>query len=216
MERTGRPRLLQRGGAHNRRNRESWQLSERDCRKLIGASEAAFAAGMPLNRFVTIAWGKGGICAEGSVAATGDFVRRARDWLGGHGHSMPWVWVQECGERFGQHCHMLLQVAPELDNLFRPMPLRWVKAIVPSHYETGTLQCQKLAAARSAQNNPAAYEAQLQGKLHYMLKCAPERLEGPLSMIGWGMKPWGQSCRVYGKRAGVWQGWEGSGKPLSD
>ena len=47
---------------------------------------------------------------------------------------MPWVAVNEYGERFGQHTHLLLHAAPELDDLFRPMPLRWVKAIVPEKY----------------------------------------------------------------------------------
>lgn len=160
-----------------------------------------------MNRFITIAWGKGGIDAKASVVATGEFVKRARDWLAAHGYAMPWAWVQERGDKFGQHCHLLLHIDQALDELFRPMPLRWVKDILPGPYVAATLQCQKLSAARAAQNNPAAYEAQLLGKLHYMLKCAPASLEEPLGMNGWAYKPWGQSSLVYGKRAGVWQGW---------
>ena len=205
MKHPARPRLLKHGGARNRRDRLSTQLTEHDCRKLLTASEAAFAAGMPLNRFITIAWGKSGIDAQQSVAATGEFVKRAREWLAGHGYGMPWCWVQEHGAKFGQHCHLLLHVDQVMDDLFRTMPLRWVKDIIPHCYERKTIDSQKLSAARSAQNNPAAYEAQILGKLHYMMKTAPETLEGPLGLTGWGHKPWGQSCLVYGKRAGVWQ-----------
>lgn len=202
-----RPRLLKRGGARNMRNRVSWKLSESDCRKLMQASEAAFAAGLPLNRFITIAWGKGGIDARKSVEATGDFVKRARDWLKGHGYAMPWVWVQERGTVFGQHCHILLHVDPAMDDLFGPMPLRWVKAILPGKYVKYTLDCQKLSSGQSVANDPAAYEAKILGKLGYMMKTAPAHLREPLGMNGWGRKPWGQRCKVYGKRAAVWQGY---------
>lgn len=173
----------------------------------MGGCEAAFAAGSPMNRFITIAWGKGGIEGKDSVVATGTFVKRAREWTAGHGYPMPWAWVQETGLKFGQHCHLLLHVDQALDDLFRPMPLRWVKAILPGAYVAETLDSQKLSAARSASNHPAAYEAQILGKVHYMLKCAPAALEARLDMTGRGYKPWGQSCLVYGKRAGVWQGW---------
>jgi len=174
----------------------------------MGSCEAAFAAGRPMNRFITIAWGKGGIEAKDSVEATGAFVKRAREWMAAHGYPMPWAWVQESGLNFGQHCHLLLHVAPELDDLFRVMPMRWTKAILPGLYVKDTIDTQKLSAARSAGSNPASYEAQILGKVHYMLKCAPAALEARLDMVGRGHKPWGQSCRVYGKRAGVWQGWE--------
>jgi len=173
------------------------------------------ADGRHLNRFVTIAWGNAGVAAGDSVEATGQFVKRAREWLGGHGSPMPWCWVQEHGGRFGQHCHLLLHVDPTMDALFRPMPLRWVKSILSGGYSGGTLQCQKLGSARSASRYPEAYHAELLGKVHYMLKTAPEALEDRLGMVGWGHKPWGQSCRVIGKRAGVWQGVSHSSRSTS-
>lgn len=214
LDQATRPRLLKQGGARNRRCCPSRQLTKADCIKVMGSCEAAFAAGSPMNRFITITWGNAGIDAKESVAATGAFVKRAREWLAGHGYGMPWAWVQETGAKFGQHCHLLLHVPPELDDLFRAMPTRWTKAILPGPYVKGTTDTQKLSAARSAFNNPAAYEAQILGKVHYMLKCAPAALEARLDMIGRGPKPWGQSCLVYGKRAGVWQGWEGVGQSL--
>ncbi|RDC60872.1 hypothetical protein HME9302_02088 [Alteripontixanthobacter maritimus] len=139
--------------------------------------------------------------------ATGNFVKLARDLSTARDQLMPGAWVQECGKRFGQYCHLLLHVPPELDQLFRPMPLRWVKGILPGRYWADTLQSQKLGAARSVQDNPAAYEVELKGKLHYMLKRAPERLGSPLGLGGW----WGavmprmrQGCwRVAGAAAGA-------------
>lgn len=159
-----------------------------------------------MRRFITLAWGLAGIDPERAVWATGQFITMARQWMRHHGYPvMPWVWVQETGDTFGQHAHVLLYVPPELDELFRPMPLRWVKAIIARKYVKGTVQSQRLAGARAIGTNPARYEAALLGKLHYILKCAPAPLEHALGLYGWGDKPWGQMTRVIGKRAGVWQ-----------
>lgn len=199
------PARLKRGGARNRADRISWQLTERDCHKLLDRSFDAWAAGMPLNRFITLAWGMAGIDAKASVWITGQFIKMARDWMRFHGHPMPWVWVQECGDTFGQHAHILLHVPPELDLLFRTMPRRWSKSLLGGTYVAKTCKSERLAPAYASEANPALYEAVLLGKLHYMMKCAPQPLEYALGMRGWGHKPWGQLTRVVGKRAAVWQ-----------
>lgn len=199
------PAGLKRGGARNRADRVSWQLTERDCLKLRNRSYDAWRAGMPLSRFITLAWGKAGIDASEAVRMTGQFIKLARDWMRSHGYPMPWVWVQEYGSKFGQHAHILLHVPAELDLLFRPMPLRWCKSLLSRRYTPGTIQSQRLGSAYAHKANPALYEAALLGKLHYMMKCAPEPLEATLGLTGWGHKHWGQPSRVIGKRAGVWQ-----------
>lgn len=204
------PIRLKRGGARNCASRRSSQLRQRDCQKLIDASFAAWEAGMPLNRFITIAWGRGGISADQAVDATGKFIRLAREWLRSRECAMPWAWVQEGSHRFGQHAHILLHIPPHLSPLFRSMPLRWTKAILPGRYVAGVLQTQRLKCAGS--KNTAAYEAELLGKVHYMLKCAPIELESEMRMAGRGYKQWGQSCVVVGKRAGVWQGWRAAAR----
>ncbi|MFX8362537.1 hypothetical protein ABTL34_19435, partial [Acinetobacter baumannii] len=57
----------------------------------------------------------------------------------------------------------------------------------------------------SARIDVLAYLTDLMGKLHYMLKCAPERLEDDLDMTRRGPKPWGEKCPVRGKRLATWQ-----------
>ena len=172
---------------------------------MIGRSFDAWEAGRPLTRFITLAWGKGGIDAERAVWATGQFIDKAREWMRGHGYVMPWVWVQETGDTFGQHAHILLHVPPELEDLFRPMPRRWAKAILRGKYIKGTVDTRQVAGYRAIEANPRHYQAGLLGRLHYMLKCAPAALEWELEMQGWGVKPWGQKCRVIGRRASAWQ-----------
>ena len=196
---------LRRGGARNKRDRETWQLSEHDCRKILAGADAAWEIGAPFNRFATLAWQLGGFAPQDCVRLTGQFINLSRDWLAARGHSMPWVWTQERGDKYGAHAHALFHVPPELDLLFRPMPQRWAKHLLGGTYVKGVVQCQSLASRRAAYSNPEFYWAELRGKLRYMLKSAPAELEGVFGMIGWGNAPWGQSCKTYGKRAGVWQ-----------
>jgi len=199
------PARLKRGGPHNRRDRVNWNLTEAQAHRVFNRSFEAWDAGQPLTRFITLAWGLAGIDAERAVWATGQFIDKAREWMRGHGHPMAWVWVQETGDTFGQHAHILLHVPPELNELFRPMPRRWAKAIIPGGYFNRAVQSQRLAGASAIEANPARYHASLMGKLHYILKCAPAPLEYELGLRGWGQKPWSQQTRVIGKRAGVWQ-----------
>lgn len=201
-----RPIKLKRGGARNRASRVSWQLRECDCRKLIDASLAALWAEMPFNRYITIAWERAGVPADQAVDATGKFRRLAMSWMGTRNATMPWAWVQECGNTFGQHAHILLHVPPHLDPLFRSMPLRWTKAILPGRYVARTLQTQRLKNATAFQGK--AYQTELLGKVHYMLKAAPIELEAVVDMAGYRRKRWGQFCPVIGKRVGVWQDWK--------
>lgn len=198
---------LKRGGARNYADRESWQLKEVQARRIIAASQAACQEGLPFNRFITIAWGIAGVDGRDATKATGTFIKYARDWITYYGGAMPWVWVQEYGARLGQHAHILSHVPAELDLTFRVMPRRWVTSIAGGKYPKGLINTQKLSAANTLEANPMVYEAQLAGKLHYMLKCTPARLEADLGLGQWAMKPWGQSGPVIGKRAATWQGW---------
>lgn len=200
------PANLKRGGARLKRDRESWQLTYKNCDDLVRRSLDAWRAGYPLNRFITLAWGKAGIDADRATGATGQFITKAREWMRSHGYPItPWVWVQETGDVFGQHAHILLHVPPELDDLFRPMPRRWAKAFTGGKYIKGHVDAPKLGAAKSASYNPAPYDAQLRGRLAYMLKNAPEEWAEPLGLAFYISKPWGQRSKVIGKRAGYWQ-----------
>jgi len=202
--------LLPRGGARNRKDRQSLHLTGAQCRMLIGASEAALVKGWPFNRFITGAWQVGGIDARESVAATGALIALAREWMRERGYSMPWVWVQETGRIKGAHCHILLHVPPALAPLFRGKPRQWARKIIGGGYVAGVIDSRRFQFGHSIDLFPNSYEAELLGRLHYMMKCAPAEQEGVLGMTGAGHADWGQSGLVYGKRAAAWQGWRQS------
>ena len=109
--------------------------------------------------------------------------------------------MQEWGATNGAHVHILLHVPPELDLVFRPMPLRWTKQLLPAAYVNGVLESQRLG----FESNTPAREAEVLGKVHYMLKCSPAALESKLGMTGRGHVEWGKSCMVFAKRLARWQ-----------
>jgi hypothetical protein len=202
---------IRRGGARNRADRQSAQLTEQHCRKLIAAAGIAWAGGTPFNRFATLAFGKSGIDTRDCVAATGDWIKLARDWFASHSLPMPWAWVQEWGRINKAHCHILFHVPLALAPLFKRRAQTWARAVIAKRcgiYAAGTTDCQIIRCSEQPDHYPDAYRAALAFKVHYMLKCAPRELETRLGMMGRGIACWGQCCPVYGKRLAVWQGWE--------
>lgn len=200
--------VLRKGGANNRADRTSWHLTEKQARDLINGCRAAMTLGMGMNRFVTISWQLSGLDPRQSVAATGDWIKCARDWLRDRGYRTAWVWTQESGPKLGAHCHILLHVPPELAPLFRSKPTQWAKQIIArgrGAYKAKTVLTRIVANGKACNGQTEAYEALVMGRLHYLLKSAPAAFEEPSGMIQWAYKPWGQECLVYGKRAGVWQ-----------
>lgn len=200
--------LLRKGGANNRADRKSLRLTGQQAAKVIDGCMAAQSHGLWLNRFITISWEPAGLTAQESVAATGEWIALARDWLRQRGYPAAWVWTQERGAKLGAHCHILLHVPPELAPLFSGRPSRWARQVIERRtgaYKAGTVLTRKIAAGRACRGDTPAYEALYMGRLHYLLKCTPAALEMPLGMYGWGHIDWGQECLVYGKRAGVWQ-----------
>lgn len=205
---SSRNKRLKRGGPRNRADRVSVHLNKRQCTTLIDASLDALAIQQPFNRFITIAWGNCVLDRKHSVQATGEWITLAREYLRERGYSMPWAWVQEWGQRIGAHCHILLHVPPEMTALFRGQPEKWARKVVMRRglkYVRGTMQTQKIWLSARLETDALTYRAALWGKVHYMLKCSPAELEPELGLVGWGHKPWGQSCTVYGKRLARWQ-----------
>jgi len=196
-------RFLQQGGARLDGLRTSKQLTANQCSNLIEAAYTAWYIDQPFNRFITILWERGGIDPRHNAAVSGQFIKLAKDWARRHGYRMCWAWVQEYGEINGTHIHILLHVPSELARQFSPMPLRWVKRILPGPYSPKILKSLSVGTKLSPTNNPTYYEALLTGKVHYMLKAAPPEVAMILNLYRHG-----EFSAVFGKRLAIWQGWK--------
>lgn len=199
---------VNRGGARNRRDRTSHVLTATQCRQLIEAADRALMQERPFNRFITVSWERGGADARDSVLLTGAFIRLAREWMAARDQPLVWAWVQEWSPRFGAHAHILLHVPDELAPLFRAYPRRWVTKLISGPYLAGTIKTKLVRRDTRPTAYAPTYEHALLRTVSYMLKAAPAALEGPLGMIPYRSKPWGQHCMTYGKRMGIWQGWQ--------
>lgn len=196
-----------RGGARNKSDRTSYELTFKQCQTALGAAKEALAISLPPNRFITISWEIGGISPRQAVTATGKFIKMAREWIQAQGFQTTWLWVQEYGQVVGAHSHILLHVPPELSWEFRLRPKRWVTQILGGRYVKGVLHTKRFGSGSSTCQVGSAYMAELYGYIHYMLKCSPSAFERDLGLAFSGRVQWGQRQRVIGKRLGVWQGW---------
>jgi len=200
--------LPRHGGARRKPGEPSHRLSIDQCRQVVEAAYAALDVGRPLNRWITIAWGLGGLYGYSGTRATGEFLKIYRDWMRSRGARICWVYSHETGDYLGIHVHLLLHVPRRLDGQFGNLPLRWVKRLLPNRYVAGVVNTQKLYGGEAGDAYfEAAYIRQLNYKLHYMLKAGSKRTEAALKLQNWGHKEWGQDSRVEGKRCGCWQNW---------
>lgn len=205
MNDSARPRLFPRGGARRFRGEVSTSLTLRQCRSVIDGAARASAAGQPFNRFITLLWERGGLAGADATDATRAFVKLASDWMRLRGHRLCWAYVHEWGAKNGAHAHVLLHVPPDLQSAFRLMPRRWTTSILPGRYVAGVVDSIIIPGAHTPDDvSWDLYGHSLTARIHYMLKAAPLELESELGVSAWGRSRWGQSSRVFGKRAGAW------------
>ena len=205
-------RLFRHGGARDKWSQPSEVLNEDQCRLVLRASVRAQAAGKPFNRFITVLWQRGGIDEREATLATQRLLKLAGDWLRVRNEIFCWTYVHEWGPVNGAHVHILMHVPPRLDSEFSRMPRQWVKRISPLGYVTGAVDSKKLRGANTPDGvSMELYRHALLSRLHYVLKAAPPALEAELGLTGYSHARWGQSSKVYGKRAGCWQARRPSG-----
>jgi hypothetical protein len=196
-----------RGGARNRSDRESAELTIHQCEGLLRASERAVARGMSFNMHVTLNWFSMAIPARSSTPATVKFVELARGFLRTHGYSLLWVYVQEVGLQHGSHTHLLLHIPPELRDAFQRKWPAWKKILIQKF--AGHVVCAGRAKhSRSIGRSylafktaPDLYARQLRAIVEYLMKGAPPEVLDRL-LCSQTHRPCGL---VFGKRAGWWQ-----------
>ena len=190
-----------RGGARNRRDRSSSALSLAAAAGLIDAAAFAVAAGLGLNRFVTLHWAAGGVTDD--LAALARWLKLAGDWIRSCGGRFAYIWIRETGPDKGAHVHILLHLSPDLAAGFDRRQRGWQTA-------SGALWKAGVRYSRPIGRNlrhyalgeidGQSYEANLAETLDYVLKgadlAARERL---------GIRRKEPGGVIIGKRCGVSQ-----------
>jgi len=195
-----RPRS-RRGGARNSAARVSFGVTDAQMENMVAAAAFALAIGLPLNRFITIAWECCGI--EDDLTATMYFLRRAREWLAHQGEGFACVWFREWGPKRRGHVHILLHLPPHLARAFNAMAWRWRKAC-GAVWTQGAIKSvpvgRSLRTAFMGVEDGVAYAPELSKVLGYLAKGVSDDFRGRHRWKSG--KPGGA---VVGKRCGTSQ-----------
>jgi len=123
-----------RGGARNRANRESHELSPGNVAHLKAAERHAKIIGLPFTRMFTMHWEASGIPLAGMARATGRFTDLLAKALRRHGSGSAWLWTHEGGEGKGGHCHLLAHVPARLVPVVNGLQRGWLRKITGRPY----------------------------------------------------------------------------------
>ena len=197
----GRQRQCKRGGARNRRNRESLSLTAAQVTNLTAAAAQADRIGLPLNRMITLHWESAGVPLDAMAKATGRFIDLLSKALTRHGSRTAWVFVHEAGKGKGGHAHVLAHVPQALAGLVARRQRSWLKRITGKPYKARVIFGRPIAGAHAtAPGAGDLYAVNLDAALSYLTKGADEPAAERFGLTR--LEPGG---RVIGKRCGVSQ-----------
>lgn len=191
----------QRGGARNRADRESEDLTAAQVSNLIAAAAHAHAIGLPFTRMITIHWQSAGVPLAKMVWATGRFVDLLSKAIIRFGSRTAWLWVHECGPRKDGHCHLFAYVPAGFVKRLRKLQMGWLRSITGRPYKIRVIRSEPIGGMLGLElGNPELHNANLWAAIGYVLKGAnPEATARfRLALI----EPGG---RVIGKRCGTSQ-----------
>lgn len=191
----------QRGGARNRKARESLALTGAQVANLIEAARHATAIGLPFTRMMTIHWQAAGLPLDGMAAATGRFTDLFAKALARHGSKTAWLWVHENGDGKGGHCHMLVHIPVYLVPVVQRLRRQWLRHITGKSFRARVVKTDALGRRLGLEaSNPALLAENVTEALGYLLKGVTP--DAPVAASLKRLEPGG---RIIGKRCGTSQ-----------
>lgn len=188
------------GGARNRGDRVSDNLTLRQVQSTIEAAQFAAASGIPLNRHITVHWQDAGVPDNQAAAATGAFIKLASQFLQKRGEPFAYVWNRENDDGDGckgSHVHILAHVGPDAAPAFVAMQRGWLRRVTGNPYRKGVIQTARIGGwLRAAETAPEVYRENLGAILAYVVKGASSEAARALGLLRHG-----EGGRVIGKRS---------------
>ena len=190
-----------RGGARNRADRESHELTAAHVANLKAAERHAALIGLPFTRMLTIHWEAAGVPLEYMAKATGKLLDLLTRWLARRGHRSAWLWVHENGDRKGGHCHLLARIPAGLVKALTGKLLGWLRTITLRTYRARVIYSRPIGGRLGIEtSNPDLYAINLEAALAYVLKGAC-----PEAASQFGLERLEPGGLVIGKRCGTSQ-----------
>lgn len=113
------------GGARNRRDRVSENLTLRQCEALTAAADRAEQMGLAFNRHWTVHYDRAGIDEPDGARFVGRLLKLAGDYARRHNSKVTAIWVRENGDGKGGHVHILLHLPIGLS--LRGRTPKWIR-----------------------------------------------------------------------------------------
>lgn len=198
----GATRQPSRGGARNRFDRESHELTAAQIANLKAAECHAGQIGLALNRAITIHWQAAGMPLDGMAKATGRFTDLLTKALARHGSRTAWLWTHENSGRNGGHCHLLAHVPADLVPVVTGLQRGWLRRITGQPYSAGVIHSRPVGGLLGLETgNPELHAVNLAVASGYLCKGAPQAVLDAFG-IDRAHQPGGL---VIGKRCGTSQ-----------
>jgi hypothetical protein len=195
------PCAIGRGGARNRRDRESFELTSAQIANLKAAERHAQLIGLPFTRMISIHWEAAEVPLSGMVRCTGRFTDLMTKALARHGSKTTWLWTHENGERKGGHCHLLAHVPAHLVPLLTGLQKRWLRRITGKPYRARVIHSKPVGGRLGLEaGNPDLLAVNSEAALAYILKGA-----SPEAASASGLERLQAGGRIIGKRCGTSQ-----------
>ena len=201
-----------RGGARNRADRQSLELTSTQIANLRAAEGHSRLIGLPFTRMLTIHWQAAGTPLSGMTKATGRFLDLLTRWLLRRGQRTAWLWVHENGEGKGWHAHILAHVPARHVRALTGKLRGWLRSITGQPYRARVILSRPIGGRLGLEvGNPDLHAVNLGAALAYVLKGASreaasqfalERLEAGGRVIG---KRCGTSQNIGAKARKAWQ-----------
>ena len=168
-----------RGGARNRADRESLELTQAQIANLKAAKGHADKIGLPFTRMISIHWEGAGVPLEGMVKATGRFTDLLTKMLARHGSGSAWLWSHENvpgrGHDKGGHCHLLAHVPPHLVPRLLALQRGWLRKITRQPYRARVILSKPIGGRLGLEaGNPDLHAMNLEVAFGYVCKGAPQ------------------------------------------
>ncbi len=183
------------GGARNRADRESWNLTERQCRDMIAAADFALANGLPFNRHWIVHYERAQIAETDAAKFVGHLLRLASAYVRREVGQLAALWARENGDGKGGHVHILLHVPAGIT--LRNRTRRWIVAAGGTY----RARVSRVKVIGGTLNNvdPASpyYRENMRTLVGYLLKGATTATGSAM-----GLHRYSEGGRIVGKRAG--------------
>jgi len=190
-----------RGGARNRANRESHELTARQVANLIAAARHAEAIGLPLTRMITIHWQSAGVPLDRMVKATGRYIDLLSKTLARHSSTTAWLCVHENGHGKGGHCHLLAHVPGQLVKHVTGLQRGWLRGITGQPYQARVILSKPIGGRLGLErSNPDLHASNAGAALAYVLKGAR-----PAAAVQFNLELLEPGGRIIGRRCSTSQ-----------